>query len=192
MNRRTLSKGFIALLAVFVSACSTPEKANIYPETTFRHLAPVNIDAASLDVQIVYKSPLRSPNVEHLSPTTFPKAIRTWSSQRFTLTGNRADRLVVILDEGSITEKALQVDTGLTGKFKKEQAVEYEAVLEVRVQVVNAEGAVRAEASGRAWRTQTAPEGISDYDRRMLWLTMIENAFNILDKDIVAEIKRVF
>lgn len=184
---------FALLAAVLVlTSCATADRPEVYPKITFTHLPFIQLESASLQVVNQYRPPLRSPNVEHLSPVTFENAVRSWAQHRLRPTGVGRDQIVVTLTEGSITEKVLPTDTGITGAFKKEQAVEYEAVADVVVQLVESDGTVRAEATGRAWHSQTAGEKLSDHDRNMIWIGMIEKTLNELDTRIEAGIRQYF
>lgn len=172
------------VLCVGVAACSTPDQSESYPDVTFAHLNKLNVDAARLDVKLVYKAPLRSPNVEHLSPLSFQTAINTWASQRFGTNVNSGNSISILIKEGSITEKPLPLSTGLSGAIKKEQQFEYESVLDVEVQILGPDGATRGDVTSRVWQRRTIGEGTSEYEKRMVWLELVEGAINELDTQL--------
>lgn len=179
------SKIIISLvLSLGVAACSTSEQPETYPKVTFSHLNTLNVDAARLDIKLLYKAPLRTPNVEHLSPLSFENAVNTWASQRFETNLSSGNSIAILIKEGSITEKTLPISTGLSGAIKKEQQFEYESVLDVEVQIIGPDSSVRGDVTSRVWQRRTIEEGASDYEKRLLWLELVEAAVNELDTQL--------
>ncbi|MEQ9449695.1 MAG: hypothetical protein RLN70_12460, partial [Rhodospirillaceae bacterium] len=124
------------------------------------------------------------------SPVTFEAAGRDWANQRFNLTGNTVNALRITFRQAQITERLLPVDTGISGAFKKEQAAEYEAVLDVSLEIVDANGKVVASATGAGTNKHTASEDATEYDKQMIWVDMVKRAFDSLDRELIPQMRR--
>lgn len=178
------------VLSVFLSSCSSSPEPVVPKDVAFSIDAVLKVDATSLDVQFVDVPPREYPHVGHRSPVTFEDASRKWVSSRFQLTGNTASALRVIFKKGDITEELLPVKTGIAGTFKKEQAAKYEARVEVVLELVDPNGKVRAFANGEAWNTHTVPEDATENDKRIVWIGMVERAFDSLDQELTPRINQ--
>lgn len=178
--------------ALGVSACSTPNQVETYPDVTFEQLSRLNVDAANLDLNVLYEPPLRSPNVEHLAPLSFQTALNTWASRRFVKDPNSGNTIIIRVKEGSITEKALPISTGITGAIKKEQQFEYESVLEVEFRLVGPGGSPIGDVTSRVWQRTTVTEGISDFEKRLVWLELVEKSVNELDAQLEQRFRQQF
>lgn len=186
------TKYFVLAISLLLTACSTPDRPQSFPDVTFEHLRQLQVDAARIDIEQLYKSPLRSPNVEHLSPLSFRKAINTWSARRFVTNVNSPNHILISVKESSITSKALPMNTGISGALKKEQEFEYESVLDMTLQLVSPNGTVLADVASRIWQQRTVTEGLSQYEQRMVWLEMVEGAVNELDRQLETRLRQNF
>lgn len=192
ITRRVTTACISAFIVVALWGCSTTEPSQTFPEVTFGHLPQIQVNAARVEVRVQYKSPLKSPNVEHLSPLSFEQALNTWASHRFITDISSENYVVVRINEDSITEKELPMDTGLTGALKKEQEYEYESVLEVEFKLLTPSGTSLADANTRVWQRRSVTEGLSQYERRMIWLEMVEKAVNEFDRQLQSRLNQNF
>ncbi len=186
-------KRLIAFLAVgMLVACSSIEDPEVFPALSFANLQPINLGAESVRVQ---PGPLMSrqfPNVEHTAPVSFESALRAWSSARLRANGVGNIRILVELESASLTERRLPTDSGLTGLLKNEQAVEYEARIQVSIKAVDATQTVRAQAESEVWHTRTMAEDADAGERQLLLYEMVEATMFALDDEIVPELNRHF
>lgn len=189
----TPSKSIVILLSVIaVSACSTTNEPELYPDITFDELSAINVDAAMVDVQMVYRPPSRSPHVEHLTPVSFETALNTWTDKRFVTLTSSENRIVVKVQQASIIEEPLAIQGGVSGALKKEQEFEYESVLEVTIQIIGLNDDVLNELTSRVWQRRTVTEGASAYEKRKIWLDIVENAIIELDTQLEPRLRQYF
>lgn len=175
----------VALISTVLGACSSaPDPVPVPTDVVFTNTVALNVDATSLDVQIENTPPKEYPYVGHRSPVTFERAVQKWVDTRFTLTGNTASAFRVTLKKGEIVEELLPVERGISGTFKKEQAAKFEARLEVVVELIGPNGEVLATANGEARNSHTVPEDATENDKRIVWIGMVEQAFNSLDQEL--------
>lgn len=186
--RKTLVR-FAALAALLLPAavlvsCATPPPQTT-PDLTYKHLAPISLDAAAFDVETRYIPPLAGPNVEHLSPVTPYAAARQWGQDRIRTAGMQNTARLVILD-ASIVETDLPVEGGVSGMFTTSQAKRYEGRIAVLLEILDPNRRQLAFATARAERSRSAPEDITIAQREKLWLEMTE----AMMKDINAELEK--
>lgn len=182
--RHANTRLLVAVAALLLASCSTPDQPQVFPDVTFEHLQPLQVDAARVDINMRYTPPRQPPNVEHLSPLTFESAINTWVSRRFATDVSSANHMVLTVKESSISEEPLPLDTGLSGALKKEQEFEYTSVLDLQLQLISPNGTALADFTSRVWQKRTVTEGLSQYERRMIWLQMVEAAVNEADRQL--------
>jgi hypothetical protein len=173
------------LLPVALGACETPAPEQKLPGIGFTHLEALRLNVADIEVVSEFKAPLRSPNVDHLFPTTPEAALRQWAADRLQPAGKGDTARFRIIDASAI-ETRLKRDTGLKGTFTKEQSERYEVGVEGSVEILDSRGFRRGFASARASRTRTVPEDITLNDREKVWFEMTEAVMN----DFNAELER--
>ena len=143
-------------------------------------------------MNIATASNRRPPNVEHLAPLSFNDAVTAWADQRFEPNGVGDTVIEVTVDHATITERALDVDGGIRGMLKKEQAVEYEARLSVSVRAVGPSGQQRSATSAEVWRTQTVGEDATMADKQKVLFDMIEASVRAMDAKLIPDFRRYF
>lgn len=159
---------------------------------TFENLESVPLGASAVTFDAVNTSSRQSPNVEHLAPISFRDAVSAWSARRFTANGVGDTRVTVTLEQGTITERALEVDDGVRGMLKREQATEYEARVKVAVRAIGPNGQVRAEAVAEAWQRRTLGENATFTDQQTLLYEMVEATVMAIDTQVLAEMQQRF
>lgn len=182
MTRRFLVTG-LATLAL--AACATQVSIQRFPEITFAHMPKIGLNAARVEVVSEFHPSLQPPHVEHLMPAPPEKAMRRWAEDRLEVRGVTNVARFTITD-ASVTETPLKVEGGLSGAFKKQQAVRYEATVAAMIEILDDRGFRRAFASSRVSRSQTLGEDASLNDRDRLWFDLVE----ALMKDFNAEMEQ--
>ena len=164
----------------------------MFPELSFVNLTPISVGIANVAVETGSLPSRQPPNVEHLSPVSFGEAVRAWSKARFVSNGVGSVRLLIELETGAIREQRLNVDRGLGGLLKNEQAIEYEARVQVVIKAIGLDGVVYAEVKAETWQTKTLPESASSLDRRTLLFEMVEATMQAMDQKIIPEFRKYF
>ena len=75
----------VMLLAA--AGCETAVGPRSFPEQTFRHLPPISLDVAKIEIVLFFEPPLKAPHVEHEMPVPPHKAIKRWVVDRIRTVG---------------------------------------------------------------------------------------------------------
>lgn len=175
----------VLLAAPSLAACETQVADGRLPDMRFAHMAPINLDVASVEVVSKYRMPLAPPNVEHQFPTSPEKALKNWATDRLKAVG-RQNTARLSIYEASVVEAKLTVDKGFTGLFKKEQAERYDAKLEGTLEIVDPRGVTLGFVEARAQRSRTLGEEVSLNQRDKFFYELTET----LLKDFNAEMEK--
>ena len=171
-----------------VAACEATTVQPHYPTITFSHLAPVNLDVATVEYVDRYVPPQQAPNVDHLFPVPPSTVAARWAQDRLLPTGVTR-RARVVLVTASVTETPLAKTTGLTGTFTIDQVARYDATAEMRVEIVTDSGVVEGRANAIATRSRTVPEDITLNQRDQIWYEMAEALMRDLDGQLTKNIR---
>ncbi len=182
------------LAVLLLAALSTaPAAAMAQAETArsvrFADTATLNVDVSGSTFDVTYRPPQEYPHVGYRAPITFEAVARDWVAHHFTLTGNSVNSLRIVVRDGDIVERLLPVTKGFKGWFKKDQAAEYEAKLEIETAIVNPNGMILAQAEGKAWHKRTVPEGMTEAQKQAVWAEMIKKTFDDLDLELQPKIR---
>jgi hypothetical protein len=158
-------------LVLILAACEAPSLPEPIPPLTYDHLPPIALNVAQIEVIEEYAPTLRSPNVEHLFPTSPARAIRQWAKDRLRAVGETGTARFIIQD-ARVVETKLEKAKGLRGAFTKEQSERYDGRLQVTLEIRSERGFRDAFATGQADHSNTAIEGISLEDRERLFHAM--------------------
>jgi len=187
---RTMTRSLPALLGLVLiaalSACATTAPGPSFPEITFAHEPKIRLDVARVEFVQQYIPPQQSPNVEHLFARRPSAVVRRWAEERLEPMGITRVARVTLLD-ASVIVVPLAKKEGLSDLFWKEQTERYDATLEVKIEIIDANGKQLAFARGVAKRSQTVGEDISPNQRRQVWFELTE----AVTKDFDAEMERV-
>ena len=175
----------VAVLATLaVTACqNTKPPMQTLPEISFANLRPFNLDVGQLEIVSEYVPPGRSPNIEHLMPVSPEAGAQRWAQDRLKPMGRVGYARVVIRD-AKVIEVPLAIDKGLTGAFKKEQEMRYDATLDVAVQILDARHMVVGETVARSSRSRTVTEGITLNERDRVLYDISESLAKDIDEQM--------
>ncbi len=182
------------LLALAVSgiaaACAFDDPRNQFAEITFSDLEAIRLDVGEVKVERSYEAPGKDPNVDHLFPVKPVDAAQRWPEDRLSAQGGNLV-LRYIVREASVTETALETETGVTGLLTTDQAERYEARIVVDLQILDGRQ-VEATANAEARRFITVPEGISLKERERVWYDLTKNTMQDLNKQLEETIRSAF
>ncbi|NQU62083.1 MAG: hypothetical protein HQ512_13215 [Rhodospirillales bacterium] len=162
---------FFVLPLFLLAACETPVKSVSQPELGFKHLGPLKLNVAKIDVVARHRPPLKSPYVEHLFPTPPMKAVQIWARDRLQAVGKTGTARLVI-NKASAIEVVLTKKTGLKAAFTKQQAFRYDLAIDATLELTfsNASADVRAKAT----RFSSVGEDASINVRNKIWFELTE------------------
>lgn len=172
-----------------VSACPGPA-GPLFPDITFSHLPPIELDVAEIKVVTVYKPPMRGPNVDHVFPQPPLTVAERWVSDRLRAVGDSGTLTVRILDASAI-ETELEQSGGLKGAFTKEQAQKYDAVVSMDIEATDPSGK-KASARTTARRGMSVREDATVNDREETWYKLTEELMKDFDRAMEGEIRKNF
>ncbi len=174
----TLALALIGVLTL--SGCATTVSRPVIPELSFKHLPSLNVAVARIEFIEKFVSPLHSPNVEHLFPTPIVQALKRWSNDRLKAVGG-TDVMRIIVQDASAVAEELETNEDVEALFTTEQAERIDARLQVRIEITDESGMVKAYTSTEAARSRTTPENVTLNERDAIYndLTMVlMNDFN--------------
>ena len=182
MRHLRLAVAVLATLAV--TACqNTKPPMQTLPEISFANLRPFKLNVGQLEIVSDYIPPGRSPNVEHLMPVSPEGAAQRWAQDRLKPMGRDGYARVVIKD-ARVIEVPLATDKGITGAFKTEQEMRYDAKLDVAVQILDARHMVVGETVASASRSRTVAEGITLNERDRVLYDISESLAKDIDQQM--------
>lgn len=183
--KHSLAAVLALVLGLSLSACEATVPNPVFPELTFQHLGPINLNVASLEISSSYKAPMAAPNVEHLFPTTPSNALKRWAEDRLVATGSGSRGHFTIL-EASVRETALKTQEGIKGAFTKDQSERYDGLLEARLQIFDDKDASLGFVTAKVSRSITVREDATVNDREQAWFELNE----AMMKSINAELEK--
>ncbi len=182
-------KIFAVLGVLMLAGCAQTPPSPKFPEMTFRHLAPLSLQVA--DIQLVSETEhgIDAPHVGHRFPTPPEKALKRWAEDRLQVAGssNTARFIIIVADA---VEDRLKVDTGVTGVFKRQQSEQYTVNVEARLEILDRRGVRKAFASANATRSTTVGEDISLDGRHQQWFELVEKLMAEFDKTMEIQIRK--
>lgn len=181
----------VLFAAVTLAACTTPPPQSRFPEITFKHLPPINLDVREISVEDEYKAPGIPPNVDHLFPARPADAAMAWARDRLVAAGTER-RLRYIVRDATATEAALQTKKGLTGVLTVDQSERYDLRIVVELQIIRDDGSTAGTANAQVERSVSVPEDSKLSEREKIWFKLVEDAMKELDIQLEKTIKTVF
>lgn len=176
------------MLLTGLAACETSVPMHRLPEMGFGHLPPIRFAASRIDVTSEYKAPMQDPYVEHLMPVSPEAAVRRWAQDRLQATGG-PNSIQVVIKDAKVVESKLNVEKGISGKFKDQQSERYDASLDVMINARNERGLTTHTVSARSSRYKTVPESISLNDREKIWYEMVEALMGDINAQLESNIR---
>jgi len=191
--RRAMSRRMIlvATAAGLLAACSTTVPPGGFPDLAYSHLPPINLAVARVDVVQEYRPPGKKPNVEHLFPVVPALAAERWARDRLKAVGGEGVARVTI-SRASAVEVPLNRTPGLPGVFTTDQSERYDAVIEIKIDILAGDGREAASVAARAERRRTVPENITLLGREKVWFEMTEAMMNDLNASLERQIQENF
>ena len=174
--RRFISFVVFSIMAMGLAACQPPGVPE-YPDITFDHLPPIELDVAEIIIKTPYQEPLEPPHVGEQFPVSPSRAARRWVEDRLRAAGERGTATVTIV-ESSAVETELERTTGVTGLLTKDQAQSYEVTIEMSIEAMDPVGPRAGSASIRVTKKTSVAEDATMNEREETWYKMTQKAMN--------------
>lgn len=176
-----LTAAFVALLALGGCAAAPPQQH--LPDLSFSQFPPYRLNVGRVEVVSEFQSSNRPPHIEGMMPMSPEAAVKHWVQQRLAPMGTTGAVRIIIKD-GSVVEVPLHIDKSLTGLFKKEQSEQYDAHLELVIQVLDERNLPQSEIVARSARSRSVAEGTTLNDRDKIWYGMVEDMMVDLNRQL--------
>ena len=188
MVKALARRNWLLALALFLAACASAPAPSQFPQLTYGHHGRFMLDVANIDIVDAYQPPLTAPNVEHLMPVAPAAAARQWARDRLVAAGTAGRRAVFTITDAAVTETELNRQSGIRGALTVDQSERYDAVIAVRLQIVDAAGRQIGVVEANAERSRSVPEDITLAGRDKVWFAITETLMNDLNAELDAAI----
>lgn len=191
MSHRSLNKMRPAFFAPFValaaltalSACQMPPQKQTFPALTYAHKGPIVFNVGKVEVVSTYVSPMKAPNVEHLSPVQPASAMMQWGHDRLQAGGGPGLVRLTVKD-AKIVDVPLPIEGGIQGAFTRQQSDKFVETIYAVVEVFDGTGKIRGTATATAERSQTISEGTPPAERDKVLFELTEATMNDMDSGL--------
>lgn len=178
----------ILLLAPLLAACETQVPARSFPDISFAHQPPLNLDVAQIQVETAPPPPApANGTIVRDLPVTLSTVAEQWARQRLKAVGQRGTA-VVRIEKATVVEEKLKKTEGFRGAFTTDQTERYVGDIAMSVSISDDRG--QALARGSATRSQTISEGVTLATREKLWFDLVEQLAREIDAVMEKEIRQ--
>ncbi len=184
------SPALASILAVvfLLTGCATEVQKPGFSQISFAHLQPISLNVARIEVENRYVSPATRPNVEHEFPVSPAAVASNWGRDRLRAVGQSGVARVVVR-RASVVEVPLRRTTGVTGAFTRDQSERYDAIIDMMVELRDADGNVRVTAESTAKRSRSVSENVSLIEREKIWFEMTETMMSDLNTALENQVR---
>ncbi len=184
------SPALASILAVvfLLTGCATEVQKPGFSKISFAHLQPISLNVARIEVENRYVSPATRPNVEHEFPVSPAAVASNWGRDRLRAVGQSGVARVVVR-RASVVEVPLKRTTGVTGAFTRDQSERYDAIIDMMVELRDADGNVRVTAESTAKRSRSVSENVSLIEREKIWFEMTETMMSDLNTALENQVR---
>jgi hypothetical protein len=178
----------ILLLAPLLAACETQVPARSFPEISFAHEQPINLDVAQIQVESA--PPSNDPAagaIVHDLPVSLSTVADQWARQRLRAVG-QSGTAVVRVEKANVVEEKLKKTGGFRGAFTTDQTERYTGEVVMSISIADDRG--QAMARGTASRSRTIGEDASLAVREKLWFDLVEQLAREIDSVMEKEIRQ--
>jgi len=174
-----------AMAALLLAGCDTPVPSRSFPDISFSHKTPYNLDVATIEVEKQLASAPSEGSIVHELPVTLDAVAEKWAKQRLKAVGQNGTAIVRI-EKATVVEERLKKTGGIKGAFTTDQTERYSGALEVSVSISDNRGQAMARAS--ATRARTIAEDATLADREKLWFDIVEKLARDVDAQMDQQI----
>ena len=184
------SPALASILAVvfLLTGCATEVQKPGFSQISFAHLQPISLNVARIEVENRYVSPATRPNVEHEFPVSPAAVASNWGRDRLRAVGQSGVARVVVR-RASVVEVPLKRTTSVTGAFTRDQSERYDAIIDMMVELRDADGNVRVTAESTAKRSRSVSENVSLIEREKIWFEMTETMMSDLNTALENQVR---
>lgn len=177
-----MKKLILALaLTVTLAACATPAAKPAPMKLDYSSLGALTLNVQNFSViNRTLSLPSRAPYVTSQFHPSVTEAIYRWANDRIRTNG-RVGNATLIIKEASVTEQAMQMDTGIESWFTRQQSHKYLAKVEIDVEARTPDGMNNAFATAHASRYTTLPEDPTEAEKAKAYEDMLTQLMSDLN-----------
>lgn len=164
----------------WLTACDSPPNRQRFADVTFQHLAPINLDVGSVQVESAYRPTDNPEDMGAEYPQAPVAAAAQWARDRLKAVGARGQANFTVV-EAVATRTPLPRSTGLSAALKKDQSDRYDLAIEVRLEAFNPISGKSGTVSERVTRSQTVPEDLTLNQREVVLFNLLDGAMKDLN-----------
>lgn len=175
----------LTLGALLLGGCDTPVPSRSFPDISFAHKTPFNLDVATIEVE---KLPATAPDkgtIVHELPVSLTSVAEKWARQRLKAVGQSGVAIVKI-EKATVVEQGLKKTGGVRGAFTTDQTERYVGDLQMSVSITDNRGQALARAGSS--RIRTIAEDATLAEREKLWFDMVEKLARGTDAEMEKQI----
>jgi hypothetical protein len=164
----------------WLTACDSPPNRQRFADVTFQHLAPLNLDVGSVQVETSYRPADHPEDMGTEYPQAPVEAAAQWARDRLKAVGARGQANFTVV-EASATRTPLPRSTGLNAALNKDQSDRYDIAIEVKLEAFNPILGTSGVVSERVTRSQTVPEDLTLNQTEVVLFNLLDSAMKDLN-----------
>src|SRR5512139_67773 len=123
-------------LPLLLAACDTPPDRQRFPEITFQHLPPINLDVAQIEIASDYRSADHADDNAAEYPEAPEKLAADWARDRLKAVGSRGQANYTVVEARAV-RVPLPRSSGINAALKTEQSDRFDLSITVRIEAGN-------------------------------------------------------
>jgi hypothetical protein len=180
------------LVVTMLAGCGgEPPPRPDFADLRFNAEPPLRLGVAAVEVNDEYRPNFDAPHFEQRFPIPLPHLADTWARDRLQAAGT-SGRAVAVITDASAVEINLPKETGITAAFTNQLDTQYNARIDIRVEIRDDRGVTMRTARAHAERSITTVEGTTLDERDRMLYRMETELMADLDKQLETQIRANF
>ncbi len=179
--------GWLPLAVLVVAGCAGAPQREL-PDISFADSGRIALAVDRIDIAVEARPPATPPHVGHRFIQPLPEIVARWGADRLFAAGNggRAARYVVVTADA--VREELEREPGLAGVLG-EQRDRYDLSVEMRIEILGADGAMLGYAAARGEFSQMVPHDAGEARLRRTWHHMAGQLMEDMDMEMEDQIR---
>jgi len=181
--KNCLRATFLATLCAvttLLGACDTPPDRQHFPEITFQHLPPIQLDVAQIEIVNAYRA-AEHPDDNAADYPEKPETLATeWARDRLKAVGERGQATYTIVEARAV-RVPLPRSSGVNAALKTEQSDRFDLSITVKLEAGNPISGKSGTVTETVTRSQTVPENMTLNQREVVLFNLLDAAMKDLN-----------
>ncbi len=185
--KTALRTAFLALLCTKFAACDTPPARQSFPEITFQHRPPINLDVAQIDIVSNYRA-ADHPDDNAADYRQKPEVLAAeWARDRLKAVGERGQATYTVIEARAV-RVPLPRASGVSAALKTEQSDRFDLTITVKLDAGNPLSNRSGTVTETVTRSQTVAENMTLNQREAVLFNLLDAAMKDLNARLEASI----